>query len=122
MALILLIDDDVMVRETVKQILMSGAHDVIIAQDGRKGMEIFRKSRFDLVITDIIMPEKDGIEVIAEMRSQRPDVKILAVSGGGRIGNTDFLQIAGKLGANAVIAKPFDPDEFAAKVESCLTH
>ena len=120
MAMILLVDDDVMVRETVKHILLSAAHDVVIAQDGKRALEIFSKSRFDLVITDIIMPEKDGIEVIAEMRRLKPEVRILAISGGGRIGNTDFLQIAEKIGAAATIAKPFDPDDFLVKVDQCL--
>ena len=118
--MILLVDDDVMVRETVKHILLSAAHDVVLAQDGKRALEAFAKSRFDLVVTDIIMPEKDGIEVIAEMRRLKPQVRILAISGGGRIGNTDFLQIAEKIGAAATIAKPFDPDDFLVKVDQCL--
>ena len=120
MARILLVDDDPMVRETIRHILAAEAHEVTIAQDGRVALNLFEKSAFDLVVTDIIMPERDGIEVITEMRQRQPDVRILAISGGGRIGNTDFLKIAGKLGAHAVIAKPFDPDEFVEKVAACL--
>src|SRR5262249_42406548 len=120
MAQILLVDDDPMVRETIRHILTAEEHEVTIAQDGRKAIEAFGKTRFDLVVTDIIMPEKDGIEVITELRHLQPDVRILAISGGGRIGNTDFLRIAEKLGAFAVIAKPFDPDEFVERISVCL--
>jgi len=66
------------------------------------------------------MPEKDGIEIITELRRTRPGVRILAISGGGRIGNTDFLRIAERLGAAGAVAKPFDPDELAEKIASCL--
>jgi CheY-like chemotaxis protein len=120
MAKILLVDDDPMVRETVRQILIADDHLVTLAEDGRKAVEIFRNAEFDLVITDIIMPEKDGIEIITELRRTRPAVRILAISGGGRMGNTDFLRIAERLGATAAVAKPFDPDELIEKVASCL--
>src|SRR5882724_6422130 len=100
MARILLIDDDPMVRHTIRHILIAEGHDVTIAQEGKTALELFRSSFFDLVVTDIIMPEKDGIEIIKEMRGMRGTVRILAISGGGRIGNTDFLKIAEKLGAN----------------------
>src|SRR5271168_11654 len=109
MAQILLVDDDPMVRETIQHILLAEDHEVTTAEDGREAVDRFAATNFDLVVTDIIMPEKDGIEIIKEMRQQRSDIRILAVSGGGRIGNTDFLRIAEKLGAYAIIAKPFDP-------------
>jgi DNA-binding response OmpR family regulator len=120
MPMILIVDDDPMVRETIKHILISEDYEVAIAQDGRQAVDVFRKSPVDLVVTDIIMPEKDGIEVIKEIRALQQDVRVLAISGGGRIGNTDFLKIAEKLGAFAVLAKPFDPDEFIEKVKFCL--
>jgi len=120
MARILLIDDDPMVRHTIRHILIAEGHDVTIAQEGKTALELFRSSFFDLVVTDIIMPEKDGIEIIKEMRGMRGTVRILAISGGGRIGNTDFLKIAEKLGADAVIAKPFDPDDLIQRIDFCL--
>jgi DNA-binding response OmpR family regulator len=120
MARILLIDDDAMVRDTIRHILIAEAHDVTIAEDGNSALHLFRKSSFDLVITDIMMPEKDGIEIIREMRAIRAGTRILAISGGGRIGNTDFLKIAERLGANAVVAKPFDPDELVERIGFCL--
>ena len=120
MAKILVIDDDVIVRETITQILEDLGHVVVIAEDGKAGVAAFRADRPDLVITDIIMPEQEGIQTITEIRRLAPDAKIIAISGGGRIGNTDFLRIARHIGANDVIAKPFDPDDLGARVAGCL--
>ena len=83
-------------------------------------MAVFRGWQPDLVITDIIMPDQEGIQTITEMRAAKPDAKIIAISGGGRIGNTDFLKIAQVLGAMAVIPKPFDLDELMMTVRDCL--
>jgi CheY-like chemotaxis protein len=120
MAKILVIDDDVIVRETIIQILEDRGYQVVSAEDGKRGIASFRSEKPDLVITDIIMPEKEGIQTITEIRRERPDAKVIAISGGGRIGNTDFLKIAQKLGASDVIAKPFDPDDFLTRVSRCL--
>jgi CheY-like chemotaxis protein len=117
---ILVIDDNAVVRNTIVQILESEGYRVVSAEDGRRGLTAFRHERPDLVITDIIMPEKDGIEIITELRRMRPEVRILAISGGGRIGNTDFLRIAERLGAAGAVAKPFDPDELIEKIATCL--
>lgn len=117
---ILVIDDDVIVRETIIQILEDRGYQVVSAEDGKRGIASFRSEKPDLVITDIIMPEKEGIQTITEIRRERPDAKVIAISGGGRIGNTDFLKIAQKLGASDVIAKPFDPDDFLTRVSRCL--
>ncbi len=121
MSKILVIDDDVVVRTAMVQFLEDLGYDVVSAEDGQRGMRLFRSEKPDLVITDIIMPEKEGIQTIAEIRRERPDAKVIAVSGGGRIGNTDFLKIARQLGATDVIAKPVDPDDFAARIERCLS-
>lgn len=117
---ILVIDDDVMVRNNICKVLRHSGFEVIAAEDGGRGLASFRRDRPDLVITDIIMPEKEGIETIIEMRREHPDTKIIAVSGGGRIGNADFLSMATSLGAAAVIAKPFLPEELINQVKSCL--
>ena len=121
MSKILVIDDDVVVRTAMVQFLEDLGYDVVSAEDGQRGMRLFRNEKPDLVITDIIMPEQEGIQTIAEIRRERPDAKVIAVSGGGRIGNTDFLKIARQLGATDVIAKPVDPDDFAARIERCLS-
>ncbi|HUH86223.1 MAG TPA: response regulator [Stellaceae bacterium] len=120
MAKILVIDDDVIVRETIVQILEDGGHQVVSAEDGKRGMAAFRSERPDLIITDIIMPEQEGIQTITEIRGVQPNAKIIAISGGGRIGNTDFLKIARHLGAFDAIAKPFDPDDLLNRVGRCL--
>jgi two-component system chemotaxis response regulator CheY len=120
MTKILVIDDDVIVRETIVQILEDGGYQVLSAEDGKRGMAAFRRERPDLVITDIIMPEQEGIQTITEIRGVKPDAKIIAISGGGRIGNTDFLKIARHLGAFDAIAKPFDPDDLLNRVGRCL--
>jgi two-component system chemotaxis response regulator CheY len=117
---ILVIDDDAIVRKTIVQLLEEAGYVVPFAEDGLRGMMLFRSEEPDLVITDIIMPEQEGIQTITEMRKAKPDAKIIAISGGGRIGNTDFLKIARVLGAMDVISKPFDPDKLLAIVENCL--
>src|SRR5579863_3817169 len=117
---ILVIDDNMVVRNTLVQILESEGYEVISAEDGRRGLSVFRSERPDLVVTDIIMPEKEGIETIRDIRGESPDAKIIAISGGGRIGNTDFLKIARQLGASDIVAKPLDPDHFLDVVKNCL--
>ncbi len=120
MTKILVIDDDVIVRETIVQILEDGGYQVLSAEDGKRGMAAFRSERPDLVITDIVMPEQEGIQTITEMLKSKPGTKIIAISGAGRIGNTDFLKIAQALGAMDAIPKPFDPDELLTVVKNCL--
>jgi two-component system chemotaxis response regulator CheY len=120
MAKILLIEDDASARMTIVQLLEEASHQVLWAVNGLQGMAMFRGWQPDLVITDIIMPDQEGIQTITEMRAAKPDAKIIAISGGGRIGNTDFLQIARQLGAMDDVPKPFDPDFLLAVVENCL--
>jgi DNA-binding NtrC family response regulator len=120
MAKILVIDDDVIVRKTIIRLLGDGGYKVLSAEDGLRGMAMFRSERPDLVITDIIMPEQEGIQTITEMRKAKPDAKIIVISGSGRIGNIDFLRIAQHLGACDAIAKPFDPDDLLKRVRHCL--
>jgi YesN/AraC family two-component response regulator len=79
-----------------------------------------RGGRPDLVITDIIMPEQEGIQTITEMRKAKPDAKIIVISGSRRIGNPDFLKMARSLGAMDVVSKPFDADELLTIVKNCL--
>jgi two-component system, chemotaxis family, chemotaxis protein CheY len=117
---ILVIDDDLAVRSAMVQFLKDLGYDVVTAEDGHRGLRMFRSEKPDLVITDIIMPEKEGIQTITEIRRERPDAKIIAVSGGGRVGNTDFLKIARSLGADDAVAKPVDPDDFTARVRRFL--
>ena len=117
---ILVIEDNAIVRNTMMRILQAAGYTVITADDGLEGIDIFRKELPDLVISDIIMPQQEGIGTIRQILAERPGTKIIAISGGGRIGNTDFLQIARKMGAVDALPKPFDPDDLLGRINNCL--
>jgi YesN/AraC family two-component response regulator len=120
MAHILLVDDEPLVVEALSSAMISKGHRVVTATNGIEGMKRFAEGLFDLVITDIIMPDKEGIEMIMEMRRQAPDTRIVAISGGGRTGNVEFLQMAKKLGAMTTLKKPIRLAELYATLEQCL--
>jgi DNA-binding NtrC family response regulator len=118
---ILIIDDDDQFRGMLKKILeKAGYNNIEEANDGRTGMKLFRQRPFDLVITDIIMPDKEGIETIVELKSEYPPVKIIAMSGGGRIGPQNYLEMAKRLGASRTLAKPFKYSDFLDIVQELL--
>src|ERR1700680_3570404 len=103
---VLVVEDDPVVRQTVAMLLEDNGFQVVTADNGADGLRKFQQGNFDIVLTDIIMPEKEGISLIADLRRAEPDVKIIAMSGGSRLGNLDFISIAKKLGANAGLRKP----------------
>ncbi len=107
---VLLVDDDPAVRDSVALVLTEAGFAVEEAANGVEAMRQLEQQLPDLVITDILMPHKEGIECIREIRSLAPDVPVIAISGGGG-GRADYLRMAGLLGAAAVLAKPFDPQE-----------
>ena len=113
---VLLIEDDAPVRRIVRKMLERERHEVTEAENGRVGLDRLRESAFDLVLTDIVMPEMDGLETLIELRKDYPDLKVIAMSGGGRTGNMDFLGSAEKLGASAVLSKPFTIDVLATAI------
>jgi DNA-binding response OmpR family regulator len=119
-ATILVIDDEDLVRLTVRQALEQAGHTVIEAKDGRVGIAQHKKHNADLVLTDILMPEQEGIETITLLRREQATLPIIAMSGGGRSSNRNFLDVASKLGASRVINKPFDVDELVAAVDAAL--
>jgi len=117
---VLIVDDELMVRYALKKILQNLGLDVVEATDGREGEEVFDSHPdVGVVITDIIMPRQEGIETIANMRRKRPSTKIIAISGGGRIRSLDFLEIAKKAGADAILAKPFTRADLQETLRSC---
>ena len=118
MARILVIDDDPDTRAMLEQILKAAGHEVFLAADGREGLERYRASPADLVITDIYMPKQDGLETIREFRKHFPEVSIIAMS--GRALAVTMLSIARDLGAVAVLHKPFAADELIAAVAKAL--
>lgn len=108
MARILVIDDDDTVRLSVRLALEDAEHEVDEAPNGARGLDRLKDQVADLVVTDIFMPEKEGLETIDEIRRDYPQIKIIAISGGGRIDPQDYLEIARQLGADHVLFKPFD--------------
>jgi DNA-binding response OmpR family regulator len=120
MVCILLIDDDDQVRTSIRKFLVREGYDVVEAPDGKAGMRFFQQKRVDLVITDIIMPEKEGIETIIELRRHFPEVKIIAISGGGCLEPDGYLNVAQKVGAHRIFAKPFELEDLLASVRQLL--
>lgn len=116
-ASVLVVDDEEGIRDLFRLTLAAAGYKVVEAKDGREAMARLREEPFDLLITDLVMPEREGIEMIETLRKQRPDLKIVAVSGafGGM-----FLKVAKALGANATLAKPVSPDALLATVRNML--
>ena len=111
---VLLIDDDIELLRQMSRALFSAGFDVEAAPDGLVGLERFQANRSDLVITDLIMPTREGVETIVALRKLSPDVRIIAISGGYRVGPADFLSLARHVGADDVLAKPFRLAELVA--------
>lgn len=121
MATLLLIEDEDPSREALRDRLRTAGHQVIEAPNGRLGLALFRAHHPDVVITDILMPEKDGLEVIMEIRKEQPNARIIAVSARETAGlNLDVLGIARKLGACTTLEKPFDFSALSSAIEACL--
>jgi DNA-binding response OmpR family regulator len=120
MAKILVIDDEPSILLMLKKMLEREGHEVDLALNGRDGMELFESIKPALVITDIIMPEKEGLETILELRKKNPGLKIIAISGGGRISPEGYLPGAKLLGADMVFQKPLVPKEFTEAVTKLL--
>ena len=118
MANIVVIDDDPDIRDMVKATLESAGHKVAVAADGREGIQQCRAFQADLVITDLFMPEHEGLEAIKELRIQSPELRIVAIS--GRPTGGTMLEVAKRLGADAALPKPFLADELLRIVEQTL--
>ena len=116
MAKILVIDDNDLVLHSYKRMLELAGHQVVGASNGNEGTRLYREDPADVVITDMVMPEKDGMETIMELRRDFPEVKIIAVSGGGTIGPYCYLMTARRLGANRILTKPIDRSELVNAV------
>ena len=121
MARILVIDDDADVRRVIRRTLETEGHEVQEAADGKAGMQRFREQPADLVITDLFMPEQEGLETIRELRRSHRDVKILVVTGSPPGGPMDFRNHATALGARATLSKPFTREELLGAVSDALS-
>ncbi len=120
MARILVVDDEEPVRELMTLVLQLEEHDVTQAADGNGCLAALARDTFDLVLTDLVMPDKEGIETIMEIRKMYPDQKIVAMSGGGRGSAGDYLDLAAHLGASRTLEKPFSNEQLLDAVLEVL--
>ncbi|MFH1157518.1 MAG: response regulator [Pseudomonadota bacterium] len=117
---VLVIDDDELIRMMLRVILQRENCVVIEANNGNKGVALFKQEKPDIVITDILMPDKEGLETISEIRACNTKVKIVAMSGGGNTKNLSFLQMARNIGADHTINKPFTTDDISLLLADLL--
>ena len=122
MARVLVIDDETQVRNMLRQMLERAGYEVEEAANGAVGVGLYRQTPADLIITDILMPEKDGIETILALRKTHPEVKIIAISGGGRTEKLEILLAAESFGALRTLAKPFERQELLEAVRTVLAY
>jgi DNA-binding response OmpR family regulator len=120
MARIVIIEDDESMRAMLTAMTEWMGHEVYAEDNGNTGLRRVRDCLPDLVITDMVMPEKEGVETIMELRRNYPKIKVIAMSGGGRNSSSDYLVLAKKLGAHYVLTKPFSRDELKIALESVL--
>lgn len=120
MAMILVVDDDHELLDSEVRLLTRGGHQVASATNGRKALEFLEGVSVDVVVTDIEMPEMDGIEFINALRAQQPDLPVVAVSGAVATPKELLLEDAGMMGALATLTKPFTPDQLFGAVDHAL--
>jgi CheY-like chemotaxis protein len=117
---ILVIDDDEMTLEVIKKILEAEGYQVVTAEDGQQGLEAFHQHPVDLVITDLVMPVKDGLRTIMDLRKESQDLPIIAISAGGAIAKERYLTVAQYLGGITAIPKPLKRKELVGAVKKLL--
>lgn len=117
MSRILLVDDNTDLLEVQAAFLTAHDQDVLTATNGREALRILTESPVDVMITDIIMPDMEGFETMMEVRKKFPNMPIIVVSGGGRVGATDYLSMAKSMGADATLSKPVPPSALLAEAQ-----
>lgn len=117
---VLLIEDDIPLLRSLGASLIHQGAEIATALDGKAGLQAFMRSQPDIVVTDIVMPEREGVETIMSMKAISPSTPILAISGGGRVGAEEFLSLALRLGADDALAKPFRTAELVARMKALL--
>lgn len=118
---ILIIDDEPHILLMLKKMLERAGYEIDLASNGVEGLQLFNRTPADLVITDIIMPEKEGLETIREMKRYHPGLKIIAMSGGGKISAENYLETAKIFGASRIIEKPFTQQDMVSTVQELLS-
>jgi len=117
---ILFVDDDKSMRYLHSQMLEGESYDVHVACDGQEALDYLKIAPVDLVITDILMPEIDGFELMMEIRKSHPKIKVVAISGGGRLGPNEYLKLANQLGATFTLQKPYKKEELISMIHKIL--
>lgn len=117
---ILLVDDNDAIRTVLRRLLSRSGFDVVEARNGVEALSAHKARPADIVVTDLIMPEKEGLETILELRRMQPRLRIIAMSGGGRVRAQDYLKLAAALGASRTLAKPFSEAELLKAIQELL--
>jgi two-component system, cell cycle response regulator CpdR len=117
---VLIVEDDKDLREMLKMSLLRSGFTVLEAKNGKDAITHFKPALTDLVVTDLIMPEEDGLKVVIKLRELKPSIKIIAISGGGKVGPGSYLNLAKALGADAIYSKPFSINDLTTKIEQLL--
>ena len=117
---ILIVEDDKELREMLKMSLIRRGFTILEAENGKEAITHFKPLLTDLVVTDLIMPEEDGLKVVIKLRELKPSIKIIAISGGGKVGPGSYLNLAKALGADAIYSKPFSIKDLTLKIEQLL--
>ena len=120
MPVILIIEDDRDLREMLRFALFRKEYTVLEADNGKEALINFKPGVTDLVVTDLLMPEEDGLKVIMQMREMKPEIKVIAISGGGKAGPGSYLDMAKTLGADSVFSKPFSVNDLVTRIEELL--
>ncbi len=116
----MIVEDQAEFREMLKEALLRRKYSIIVASDGKEAMLKFKASVVDLVVTDILMPEEDGLKVIMKLKEIKPGIKIIAISGGGKAGPGNYLNLAKALGADDILSKPFSLNTLISRIEELL--
>jgi CheY-like chemotaxis protein len=119
---VLIVEDDKELREMLKMSLLRRNFTVFEAENGKAAITHFKPLITDLVVTDLIMPEEDGLKVVIKLRELKPSIKIIAISGGGKVGPGSYLNLAKALGADAIYSKPFSINDLITKIEQLLEY
>ena len=117
---VLIVEDDKELREMLKMMLLRKNFTVLEAENGKAAITHFKPTLTDIVVTDLIMPEEDGLKVVIKLRELKPSIKIIAISGGGKVGPGSYLNLAKALGADAIYSKPFSLNDLVSKIEQLL--
>src|ERR1044072_5903977 len=114
MALVLVVDDEAPIRRMLREVLQQEGHEVLDADRASAALALVEERTPDLIVTDLMMPEKDGLELLLELRRVHPGLRAIAISGGGKMAWSEVLQVAKQFGAYRTLAKPFSLSKFVA--------